>query len=85
MRADDGAPIQGADVRSQHRDAAEFWNFDLEYGAKVDELGAFRIEVPPDFRGEIGVMDVRHETVRASAKDVVAGQTGLVLTLPDSR
>ena len=53
VRATDGTPIPGADVRLRHRDADEFWNLDLDYGKQIDELaqtvtdedGRFRFDV----------------------------------------
>ena len=55
VAADDRSPIAGAKVELQHRPADEFWNLDLDYGARIDGLaetttdadGRFAFDVRP--------------------------------------
>lgn len=48
--AGSGAPIEGAEVTLRHRDADEFWNLDLEYGKRIEDVGTMRSAADGTFK-----------------------------------
>ncbi len=48
--AGSGAPVVGADVTLRHRDADEFWNLDLEYGKRIEEVGKVKSAADGTFK-----------------------------------
>ena len=53
----------------------------------TDADGRFRIEVPPDFHGDVGAHDVRDWLRQAKSAGVAAGQGEVILQLaaPNAR
>ncbi|MBL8754945.1 MAG: sigma-70 family RNA polymerase sigma factor [Planctomycetes bacterium] len=72
------APIADADVELLHRPADEFWNLDLQYGAKVDSLARARSGSDGTFRFD--VVRARPHSLRVAAggfaTTTVVGRTG---------
>ena len=66
----DGSPIAGAEIVLQHRDADEFWNLDLDYGKRIDELD--RTKSDAEGRFAFGVARAREHRLHVSAPDYAA-------------